>query len=256
VEDMPTARYMELLDKADKREVTPAEMQELRKIGDEWHNEKIAKFRRENPGWKNLRAMSISRRPPGVSRSLHWLDELKKFYGAYGADESHPRVARVFGLIQKAESGAITAQETEEFRKEIDLLQDDLVTIWNAAHPNTLQLQREKPISKFKEAYWRYLISPGPDKPPVPHEPTEEGSECKRCGQKKIYWERQPSCSLVKPPPPSPEARDAFRRRIEDELQQARKFVERSVSKRQRELFAKGVRELEERLNKLNDFES
>ena len=54
------------------------------------------------------------------------------------------------------------------------------------------------PISKFTETYWRSLVSPGPDRLPVPHEPTEEGSECKRCGQKKIYWERLPDFSLVK----------------------------------------------------------
>ena len=64
------------------------------------------------------------------------------------------------------------------------------------------------------------------------------------------------NCSLVKPPPPSPEAREAFRWRIEDELQQARKFVERAVSERQKELFAKGVRELEAHLDKLNSFAS
>jgi hypothetical protein len=159
---MLTARYMELLDKAMGREITPSEMQELQKIGDEWHNEKMAKFRRENPGWKNLRAVSINRRPPGVSRSQHWLDEVKGFYGAYGVDESHPRVARVFGLIQKAETGAITAEETEKFRKEIDLLQDDLIAVWNAAHPKMLQRRREKPISKFTEFYWRSWIFPNP----------------------------------------------------------------------------------------------
>jgi hypothetical protein len=256
VDDMPTARYMELLDKAERREITPAEMQELRKIGGEWINEKTAEFRRQNPGRSRLRAHTIRRRLPGVSRSQHWLDEVKGFYGAYGVDESHPRVARVLAFIQKAETGGIlTNEEAEEFRKEIDLLQDDLIAVWNAAHPTTLQLHREEPISKRTEAYWRYLISPGPDKPPVPHEPTQEGSECKRCGQKKIYWERWPDCSLVKPSPPSPEAREAFRRRI-DELEQARKFVERAVSERQKELFAKGVRELEEHLDKLKNFES
>jgi hypothetical protein len=34
--------------------------------------------------------------------------------------------------------------------------------------------------------------------------------------------------------------RDHFRRRVEDELQQARKFVERVVSERQKKRFAKG----------------
>jgi hypothetical protein len=257
VEDMPTARYMELLDKAEKREITPAELEELRKISGERINEKTVKFRRENPGGRNVRFGRINRCPPGVSRSQHWLDGVKGFYGAYGVDENHPRVARVLASIQRAETAAIlTDEEAEEFRKEIDLLQDDLIAIWNAAHPWILQRHREKPVSKFTETYWRYLISPGPDKLPVAHEPTEEGSECKPCGQKKIYWEQWPDCSLVKPPAPSPEAREAFRRRLEDELQQARKFVERAVSERQKELFAKGVRELEEHLDKLNNFES
>ena len=103
MEDMPTARYMELLDKAEKREITPAEMQELRTIGSERHNEKMAKFRQENPGWRNVRFSRISRRPPGVSRSQHWLDEVKGFYGRDGVDESHPRVARV--LAFNSESG-------------------------------------------------------------------------------------------------------------------------------------------------------
>jgi hypothetical protein len=185
-----------LLGNAEKREITPAEMQELRKFGNEWINEKTAKFQRENPGWRNVRFRRINRRPPGVSRSQHWLDEVKGFYGAYGVDESHPRVARVLAFIQKAETGGIlTDEEAEEFRKEIDLLQDDLIAVWNAAHPKMLQRRREKPISKFTETSWRSLIFPGPDKPPVPHEPTEEGSECKRCGQKKIYWEQWPDCS-------------------------------------------------------------
>jgi hypothetical protein len=39
-------------------------------------------------------------------------------------------------------------------------------------------------------------------------------------------------------------------------LQQARKFVERAVSERQKELFAKAVRELEAQLDKLNGFVS
>ncbi len=107
VEDMPTARFMELMDKAEKREITPAEMQEFRKIGGEWINEKTAEFRRQNPAWRRLRARTIRRRPPGVSRSQHWLDEVKGFYGAYGVDESHPRVARVLAFIQKAETGGI-----------------------------------------------------------------------------------------------------------------------------------------------------
>jgi hypothetical protein len=104
---MPTARFMELMDKAEKREITPAEMQEFRKIGGEWINEKTAEFRRQNPDWRRLRARTIRRRPPGVSRSQHWLDEVKGFYGAYGVDESHPRVARVLAFIQKAETGGI-----------------------------------------------------------------------------------------------------------------------------------------------------
>ena len=49
MEDMPTARYMELLDKEEKREITPAEMQELQKIGGEWINEKTAQFQRQKP---------------------------------------------------------------------------------------------------------------------------------------------------------------------------------------------------------------
>jgi|SRR5208283_1358333 len=102
---MPTARYMELMDKAEKREITPAEMQELGKISGEWINEKTDKFQRQNPGWRNVRFRRINRRPPGVSRSQHWLDDVKGFYGAYGVDESHPRVARVLAFIQKAETG-------------------------------------------------------------------------------------------------------------------------------------------------------
>ena len=53
--DMPTARYMELMDKAEKREITPAEMRELREIGGEWINEKTSEFQRQNPGRSRLR---------------------------------------------------------------------------------------------------------------------------------------------------------------------------------------------------------
>lgn len=48
---------------------------------------------------------------------------------------------------------------------------------------------------------------------------------------------------MYKPPRPSalsPIDRDHFRRRVEDELQQARKFVERVVSERKKKRFAKG----------------
>ena len=112
-----------------------------------------------------------------MSCSQHWLDGIKR---SYHVDESHPRVALVLALTQTAEAGAITAEEANEFRKEIELLQDDLIAIWNAAHPKIIQLHREEPISKFTETYWRSLISPGSDKPPIPATDSE----------KNCFWQR------------------------------------------------------------------
>jgi len=70
-----------------------------------------------------------------MRNSKGWLDGVKK---SYGVDESHPRVARIFELHQKAETVGITYDEWKEFRKEHNLLDDELIPIWSAAHPDTV----------------------------------------------------------------------------------------------------------------------
>jgi hypothetical protein len=106
----------------------------------------------------------------------------------FHVDQSHPRVARIFELMQKAESGAtITDDETKEFQRETDLLGNEIIPIWNAAHQG-------KSVSKRVEATVKFLASPPLPKSPMKHESVQsvDGVECRRCGLQKEFWERSP----------------------------------------------------------------
>ena len=117
-----------------------------------------------------------------ASESMHWqsehsLDSMKRFH----VDPSHPRVARIFELMQKAESGAtITAIEEKIFQWETDLLVDEIISNLG-------------PVSYKAKCYLKYRVSPRLPKPLTNHE-SVDGVECKRCGLKKEFWVISPDC--------------------------------------------------------------
>jgi hypothetical protein len=110
-------------------------------------------------------------------QSEHWLNSMKRFH----LDLRHPRVARIFELMQKAERGAtITAIEAKVFQWEADLLVDEIMS-------NLGQ------VSYKAKCYVKYRVSPRLPKPLMNHE-SADGVECKRCGLKKEFWVISPDC--------------------------------------------------------------
>jgi hypothetical protein len=95
----------------------------------------------------------VTKNRPGIkSPSQGWLDLLGS---VFHMDQSHPRVAKIFELMQKAESGAtITDVEANVFQRETDLLGDEISPIWEAAH------RGKPPVSRKTQAYVKYLASP------------------------------------------------------------------------------------------------
>jgi hypothetical protein len=127
---------------------------------------------------------------PGIKpQSQGWLDLRGS---VFHMDQSHPRVAKIFQLMERSESGrTITDVEAKQFQWETDLLGDEI-------RPLAEAMQRGKPpVSRRTQAYVKYLASPPLPKPPMFHE-SVDGVECERCGVKKEFWERCHDCSKIR----------------------------------------------------------
>ena len=94
---------------------------------------------------------------PGEFPSEIWLANLK---ARFGVDESHPRIARLLELNQKSCAIGLTADEMWDIQRQSELLDDELVPVWNAAHPDKIiHLPKRGPTEKWFAALKENLIA-------------------------------------------------------------------------------------------------
>jgi hypothetical protein len=151
--------------------------------------EKSVRSNAEQDEFQLLYRELVKENRPGIkSHSQGWFELMGS---VFHLDQSHPRVAKIFQLMQKSECGAmITDVEANVFQRETDLLGDEISPIWEDMRQGHSVLKRVDAIAKS-------LISPRLPKPPMFHE-SVDGVECNRCGVKKEFWERIPDCSRVR----------------------------------------------------------
>jgi hypothetical protein len=87
-----------------------------------------------------------------------WVADLK---AGFGVDESHPRLARMSELVQKSGTVGLTDEELVEFLMESDFLDDEVIPVWNAAHPDRI-IHKCGP-SPTREDYLKTLKLPPPN---------------------------------------------------------------------------------------------
>jgi hypothetical protein len=99
----------------------------------------------------------MTEQEPGEFPSEVWLANLK---ARFGVDENHPRIARLLELNQKSCAVGLTADEMWDLQRQSELLDDELVPIWNAAHPDKIiHLPKRGPTEKWFAALKAHLIA-------------------------------------------------------------------------------------------------